>query len=957
MARNREKEQLEQLIELFGDNINQYKSVQYDESNTRTDFIDKFFAFFDWDMANNQGYSEVYREVVREDKVKIDGQQKAPDYSFRIGGIRKFFVEAKKPSVNIKDGTDSAFQLRRYAYTAKLPLSILTNFNEFAIYDTRIKTDKNDKASTARIFYCGYQEYREHFEFIYNIFSKDAILKGSFDKYVEENKNKKGTSEVDTELLSLVEQWRVELAKNIAYRNPHLSIYNLNIAVQRIIDRIMFLRIAEDKGIETEDLLRTIVNTANIYEKLNLIFTKANKKYDSGLFKEEKWIEQIILDDKVLVNIIKNLYYPECPYEFSVLPVEILGNIYEKFLGKTIKFRKVKDSHTVIIEEKPEVRKAGGVYYTPKHIVDYIVNHTVAKLIKNKTPDEIDEIKILDSSCGSGSLLVGAYQCLLDYHLDYYAGSKNKKIALKKGKIYESSKDTYKLTIVEKQRILTNNIFGVDIDTQAVEVSKLSLYLKLLENEGKEAEGQLFSFSSLTLLPSLEENIKCGNSLIANNFYLNKDLSLFDDDMMHKVNVFDWEKEFESIMKKGGFDCIIGNPPYIFARDEGFTDEEKEYYYNTYALTEYQLNTYIMFTEKAFNLLNQNGTLGFIIPNNWFTINTALLFRKFILEHGKNKIIVTAQDKVFADASIDTSVLIFDKTGTDEIRAVKLENKQFIEISVLNSKDILQHDPCVINFENTDTHITNICDKIKNAGTELLSFCEIKAGIKAYEVTKGNPKQTVEMKEKRIYHSKKQHDKKWIKYLDGVDVSRYSLGWSGQYVLYGSNLAAPRKKELFLNQRILVRQIPSKGKYAIHAMICDEYCINDLNSMIVKVFDDAGIDLRYLLAVINSRLISYWFINVFGKMQRKLFPQFKINELSMFPIKIIDAKNKKELESYNQIITLVDQMVDCSKKQKQNIPNADKKTIEQRIEILNTQIDNAIYKLYGLKNEEIKMIE
>jgi hypothetical protein len=679
----------------------------------------------------------------------------------------------------------------------------------------------------------------------------------------------------------------------------------------------MFLRIAEDKGIESEDLLKTIANTSNIYEKLTLIFVKANIKYDSGLFKEEKWIEQIILDDKVLANIIKNLYYPECPYEFSVLPVEILGNIYEKFLGKTIKFRKVKESHTVIIEEKPEVRKAGGVYYTPKHIVDYIVNHTVGKLIKNKTPDQIEGIKILDSSCGSGSLLVGAYQCLLDYHLDYYAGSKNRKMALKKGKIYETSKDTYKLTIVEKQRILTDNIFGVDIDTQAVEVSKLSLYLKLLENEGKEAEGQLFSFSSLTLLPSLEENIKCGNSLIAGNFYLNKDLSLFDDDMMHKVNVFDWEKEFESIIKGGGFDCIIGNPPYIFARDEGFTDEEKEYYYNTYNLTEYQLNTYIMFTEKAFNLLNQNGTL----------------------------------------ASIDTSVLIFDKNGTDEIRAVKLENKQFIDIAVLNSKDILQHEPCVINFGNTNINAINICERIKNTGKGLSVFCEIKAGVQAYEIAKGVPKQTEGMKAKRIYHSKMKHDDSWIKYLDGVDVCRYNLGWSGQYILYGNNLASPRKKELFLGKRILVRQIPSQGKYAIHATLCDEYCINDRNSMIVKLLDSTNIDLRYILAIINSRLISYWFINVFGKMQRKLFPQFKINELSMFPIKIIDAKNKKELESYNQIITLVDQMIDCNERQKQNIPNEDKKLIEQRIEILNTRIDNTIYKLYGLKSEEIKMVE
>src|SRR5215469_4448848 len=270
---------LNSLSSLFSVNIAQYKSSHYDEANTRTDFIDKFFTLLDWDVSNNQGFSETYRDVVREDKVKIDGTQKAPDYSFRIGGVRKFFVEAKKPSVNIKEAAESAYQVRRYAYTAKLPLSILTNFEEFAVYDTRIKPGKDDKASTARIAYFSFDQYEQHLDFIFNTFSKNAILKGSFDKYIEDNKNKKGTSEVDTELLAIVEDWRLVLAKNIAKNNPGLSIYNLNTVVQRIIDRIIFLRIAEDRGIEDENLLLTVARTANIYEKLNLIFTKANIKY------------------------------------------------------------------------------------------------------------------------------------------------------------------------------------------------------------------------------------------------------------------------------------------------------------------------------------------------------------------------------------------------------------------------------------------------------------------------------------------------------------------------------------------------------------------------------------------------------------------------------------------------------------------------------------------------------
>ena len=543
-------ELLKQLVSQFKANIKQYKSQNYDEANTRVDFIDKFFELLDWDVRNIQGFAEQYREVVREDRVQIEGKAKAPDYSFRIGGIRKFFVEAKKPLVYIKEEIDPAYQVRRYGYTAKLPLSILTDFEEFAIYDTRIKPNKNDKADVARIFYCTYEEYEKYFDFIYGTFSKTAILKGSFDRYVEENKNKKGSSEVDSEILKTIEEWRTELAKNIALRNSDIDIYNLNTAVQRIIDRIMFLRIAEDKDIEKYENLLKATETKDVYKNLNKLFIKANDKYNSSLFKEEKWLSDLIIDDKVLVSIVKGLYYPDCPYEFSILPVEILGNIYEQFLGKTIKFRNVKGGHTAIVEEKPEVRKSGGVYYTPRFIVNYIVENTVGEKIRGKNPEEISKIKICDPACGSGSFLVDAYQYLLNYHLAYYTDEKNIKKALKEGKIYQIGENSYKLTIEEKQRILVNNIYGVDIDPQAVEVAKFSLYLKLLENENKEAEGYLFKHTDLKLLPSLEDNIKCGNSLIGSDFYKDKDVSLFDKNEMRKIYAFDWGKVFPNVFKK-----------------------------------------------------------------------------------------------------------------------------------------------------------------------------------------------------------------------------------------------------------------------------------------------------------------------------------------------------------------------------------------------------------------------
>jgi type I restriction-modification system DNA methylase subunit len=932
-------EQLKSLVSLFSANIAQYKSSQYDESNTRTDFIDKFFTLLDWDIANNQGHSETYREVVREDKVKIDGSQKAPDYSFRIGGTRKFFVEAKKPSVNIKEATDPAYQVRRYAYTAKLPLSILTDFEEFAVYDTRIKPNKNDNAGTARIFYCTFDQYEQKFDFIYNTFSKDAILKGSFDKYVEENKNKKGTSEVDAELLALVEDWRVELAKNIAKNNSNLSVYNLNTVVQRVIDRIVFLRIAEDKGIEDE----------------NLLFIKANEKYNSGLFESVDWINNVRIDDKVLSNIIVNLYYPECPYEFSVLPVEILGSIYERFLGKTIRFRAIKgDTHTAVIEEKPEVKKAGGVFYTPQYIVDYIVQNTVGEKIKNKTPDEIAQIKICDPACGSGSFLVGAYQYLLNYHLDYYTKEKNVKSALKNAKIYESAFRSYKLTIGEKQHILTNTIFGVDIDSQAVEVTKLSLYLKLLEDEGKETEGQIFKYSHLTLLPSLEDNIKCGNSLIGTDFYAQGTLEFSDDDRI-KVNCFDWETGFAEIFKNGGFDVVIGNPPYVFTRGEGFSAAEKEYYYNKFKHQNYQLNTFAMFTEQGHNMLRIDGIFGFIIPNNWLTISSMKKFRDFVISNTGNVIIVNNMHKVFAGANVDTSLLIFMKISPNSVKLVASpEPGQYNNIACESFSNLLKEQ--IIQFRLLKNSSDNLLMKRIEACTVTLgSISTVKSGLKAYETGKGRPVQTDQMKKNRVYHSDTKKGSHYRPYLEGRDVKRYRLDWSGQYLKYGENLAAPRKPELFKGERILVRQIPSLPPYSINGAITSNNEVNDINSMII--IHSINYSLKFILGIINSRLITYWFNITFDKFQRAIFPQFKVNELEQFPIPVLDLSKKADKAKHDKLVSLVDKMLELKQKEaaKQN-PQL-KTVITRQIDGINKAIDTAVYGLYGLTEDEIKVVE
>jgi len=409
-------EQIAGLVESFEQNADQYRSPAYNEAGLRVQFVNPFWKALGWDVDNEAGYAIQYREVVHEDAIRVGGVTKAPDYSFRIGGTRKFFVETKRPSVNLKGDPSPAYQLRRYAWSSKLPLSVLTDFEEMAVYDCRIRPNRTDAAAKARIMYFTCTDYVDKWEELASIFHRESVLKGSFDRFAESTKGKRGTSEVDSEFLKEIEGWRDALARNIALRNPGLTVRELNFAVGKTIDRIIFLRMCEDRGIERYAQLQALAAGSNMYPRLVELYRLADEKYNSGLFHfdtergragaPDEMTPTLTVDDKVLKGIFAGLYYPDCPYEFSILPPEILGNVYEQFLGKVIRLTK---GHQARVEEKPEVRKAGGVYYTPGYIVDYIVANTVGRLCEGKTPKQLARLKILDPACGSGSFLLGAY--------------------------------------------------------------------------------------------------------------------------------------------------------------------------------------------------------------------------------------------------------------------------------------------------------------------------------------------------------------------------------------------------------------------------------------------------------------------------------------------------------------------------------------------------------------------
>jgi len=564
--------------------------------------------------------------------------------------------------VNIKNDVNPAFQLRRYAWTTKLPLSIVSNFEEFVVYDCRVKPDQKDKASVARILYIPYTEYATRWHEIADVFSRDAVLKGSFDKYAEANKTKRGTAEVDDEFLQTIESWRKELAENLALRNKKLSQRELNFAVQRIIDRIVFLRICEGRGIEDYGRLRALTEGDHTYRRLGNLFRQADDRYNSGMFhfKAEKNRHEspdeltlgLAIDDGLVRRILNSLYYPESPYVFSALPADMLGQVYEQFLGKVIRLT---DGHRAKIDDKPDVKKAGGVYYTPTYIVEYIVDNTVGKLLEGKTSRQTPKLKILDPACGSGSFLLGAYEFLLKWHLDFYV--KNDPPKWTKGNkpaLVQISAGSWKLTIAERKRILLDNIYGVDIDAQAVETTKLSLLLKVLEGETSQTiQPELLHQRAL---PDLGDNIKCGNSVIASDFYQQQQMTMFDGEERYRINVFDWEREFPDIFKTGGFDAVIGNPPWGALLSEAELEYLRQQNRNIIVR---MIDSFMYFVHQGSRKLNIHGYFGMIVPDVILYQTDNQKLREFILSQFKIHRILN-MGNVFEKVTRPSCILSFE---------------------------------------------------------------------------------------------------------------------------------------------------------------------------------------------------------------------------------------------------------------------------------------------------------
>jgi hypothetical protein len=913
------------LIERFERNADAYRSTAYNEAQTRREFIDPFFKALGWDIDNEAGYAEAYKDVIHEDAIKVGGLTKAPDYCFRVGGARKFFVEAKKPSVNIKTGIDPAFQLRRYAWSAKLPLSILTDFEELAVYDCRVRPDKTDGAATARTIYLPYTRYDQEWETLAGTFSKQAVLQGSFDKYAETTKGKKGTAEVDAAFLKEIEEWRDSLARTIALRNASLSQRELNYAVQATIDRLIFLRICEDRGIDDYGRLQGLLNGGDVYKRLLELYRHADERYNSGLFHFERergraeapdeLTPALSIDDKALKDILKRLYYPDSPYEFSVLPADILGQVYEQFLGKVIRLTA---GHRAVVEDKPEVKKAGGVYYTPTYIVDYIVKNTVGKLLENSTPKKAAALRVLDPACGSGSFLIGAYQCLLDWHRDWYVADGADK---HKKELYQGPGGEWRLITAEKKRILLNNIHGVDIDSQAVETTKLSLLLKVLEGETQETINAQLSFVHERALPDLAANIKCGNSLIGPEFYEEQDRLFLDEEEAQRINVFGWSQAFPSVVSSGGFHSVIGNPPYgglLSGSEVGYAKKEYPSYVGV-------SDVYVAFMERGLRLLRSNGLLGFIVPSAWLGGPSYRGLRHRMLESTLEHLVLMPFD-VF-DAFIDTVVFTAQPRAAEDghtcltFEYPKRERIQLMDAPDLHGRRVLQSKWHDMPDEKImlDPEALDVMDSVLDSSTHSLGqYILMRRGV---------------LLDRGSLHADREEGD--LPYFEG-DVYRHRLNEvCTQWVALGSHFKeGPKDRAWYVGRRLLVRRLVNRRQRLMAAIASGDYVTNK-NLYIVK---SESVPLSRLAALANSRLWSYLYVRQVTQAVKDDFPQVTVKDLAALPCPPLDddslwASVDRAMGALEHVLSLAE---------------AKSAAIQPMVKAADRALDTAIMNAYGL---------
>lgn len=607
-------EEIKALVARYVANRDEYTRNQstYTELDLRAEYLDPFFAALGWDLNNSGGRANRLREVVRETRVNVDENVKRPDYEFRLGAERKFFVEAKKPSVKLITDPKPAFQVRRYGWSAGLMISVLSNFEDLIVYDTTTEPNEAHSAENSRLFRFHYTEYEARIDEITNLLSKQSVYSGDFDERFSSATENRPSEKIDAVFLEQLNEWRVAIASDLYVADTLTPESYLNEISQRLILRILFLRMCEDRGIQTYEHLRRVALT-NDWDTFTNFLIECDERYDSGLFDTSadpfvSGSNRLRITPSLILKIIESLYYPTAPYTFSVIEPEFLGSIYEQFLTERIFI--VGERVKLLI--KPE-HNDRDVVSTPRSIIEKIVERTLAPALESLTSEEILGKRLIDPAVGSGGFLISAFDYLADLLVRKY---------LQEGRsefIYETA-NGYQLTFQEKSNILTASLYGVDRDYLAIEVARFSLLVKLLENE---TAGSLPEHESI--LPALSDNIVFGDSLI--------DERIVEEDP-ESVTIgipVAWGDDLPA-----KYDFVIGNPPYLKTEDMlNLEPVEHRFYVRHYKTAYKQFDKYYLFLERIIrDLLTDDGRVGMIISRKFSHIESGKKLREFISESG-----------------------------------------------------------------------------------------------------------------------------------------------------------------------------------------------------------------------------------------------------------------------------------------------------------------------------------
>jgi len=962
MDKDKAKKQIQELIDQYNELAEKNQIKRYNEETTKKDFILPLFEALGWNVYNKRNKSD---SVSAEEKIS----KKRVDYGFRINGIPKFFLEAKPLKADL-DKQEFVKQAIDYSWYKDCTWAVLTDFEAIKIFNAEWKTTNPLQSHLKTI---PYYDFINRFDELW-LLSKESFEQGLLNKEAETWSKKTRKIPIDKQLLTDFTQFRELLSKDITKlnKNKNLSEEELDESVQRLLDRLIFIRNCEDRKLEEPKLnpaLREWEGRGRgiLLTSIGEVFTYFDEEYNSNLFKEHL-CDQVEISNGVLADIITGLHQTRdntVSYDFSAIEADVLGKIYEQYLGHILR----KTAKRANVKEGGKKRKEHGIYYTPTYIVDYIVRNTLGELLKDRKVD-VEQIRVLDPACGSGSFLIKAFDVL-----DEYWKNKDKDYEQIK---FESAGGT---TFSRKSKTVKNNIFGVDLDRQAVEIAQLNLLLKIAERRHR--------------LPMLQDKIRCGNSLI-------------DDQEVAKDKAFRWEDKFKEIMDDGGFDVIIGNPPYV--RIQTLEKNQVDFFNSHYDAATRNYDIYGLFVEKGLSLLKEGGVLGFILPSKFFSADYGEGLRKVVSENKYLYKVVDFKDfQVFEGATTYTCLLFLKKAVNESFEYATLEHENVVntvDSSILKFSK-LKHPPQNERWTFTSNKKENILSKILRNELTLKDITDrIFTGIQTSADKIYIMRTIKEKKDSIILFSESLNKEVEIErglikpFLLGSDIHKYKPPINKRFVIFPYSISG--EKPILMQEKFIKKNFPKGWNYILknkkelenrengrmkhnrfyayiypknlsrfecsrilmpHCSLKPEFSYDENNiyhtTNVYSIIFNENIEESemYYLGIFNSKLLAFFMKNKAPQL-RGGYINFKPIYISPFPIPRLNLSNEKNRKNHDKIASLVERMLVLNKRLNEI---GDKKTDErERLETerdkIDNEIDNLVYDIYGITPTERKII-